>query len=106
MNKANRDEKKEYIQKKSTMIGTGTDDTHFDAILWIPSSISVKDVDTLAGLQIIDRTLPVDHKSMLIKGNVHRAPPHIILTPGFGNDTLVLGTATSTLTRARGQSTR
>ena len=55
------------------------------------ASESVKDIDVVAGVEIIDGTFTVDFKGVFVHFDVYRAPPDVILGRLFVDDTLVLG---------------
>jgi hypothetical protein len=42
------------------MIGTGADDAHADAVLLVPASESINNIDTVAGVEVVDGTLAVN----------------------------------------------
>jgi hypothetical protein len=42
------------------VVGARADDAHLDAVLLIPASIAVNNVDAVPGVQIVDSTLAVD----------------------------------------------
>jgi hypothetical protein len=46
------------------MIGAGTDDPDLDSVLGIPASKTVKDIDVVTGVEVIDGTFPVDFESV------------------------------------------
>ena len=50
----------EHVPHKQRMIGTSTDDSNIDAVSFVPPCIAIHDVDTIASIEIIDRTFSVD----------------------------------------------
>jgi hypothetical protein len=42
------------------MVGASADDTDADSVLLIPASITVNDIDAVAGVEVVDGTLSVD----------------------------------------------
>lgn len=88
------------------MVGTRADDADLDPVARVPSSIAVKDIDELAGVEVVDRTLAVDLERVLVHLDVDRAPPDIILGGLLVHDTLVLGRTTGLLAGEVDQSTR
>jgi hypothetical protein len=42
------------------MVGTGADDAHANTVLLVPASIAIDNVDTVAGVEVVDSTLTVD----------------------------------------------
>lgn len=87
------------------MVGTGRNDTHLDAILWIPTGVAVKDVHALSHVHKVDGTLTIDVKYMLRAFDIDRAPPNVVPGIALINNAFVLGTSTRLLARATGQGT-
>jgi hypothetical protein len=48
------------------MIGTGADDANLDAVFGVPSSESIKDVNMVSSVQVIDGTFSVDLEGVLV----------------------------------------
>lgn len=42
------------------MVGTSADDPDIDPVLLVPACVTVDDVDSIASVQIVDRTLSID----------------------------------------------
>jgi hypothetical protein len=100
----------------------GGNDADLDSVLWVPSGESIKDIDVLSRVEVIDSSFTVDLESVLATSqpqpheyterrldllhlDVDRTPPNIILTSILKNDSLVFGRATSLLSRKVDQST-
>lgn len=76
------------------MVGARADDADLDPVARVPSSVAVKDIDELAGVEVVDRALAVDLKRVLVHLDVDGPPPDVILGGLLVDDTLVLGRAT------------
>lgn len=50
----------EHVPHEEGMIGTGADDANAYPVLLIPASVSIDDVDAVAGVEVVDSTLTVD----------------------------------------------
>lgn len=61
------------------------------------ASEAIKDVDVLAGVQVVDGTLAVDLERVLVHLDVDGTPPDVVLARLLKDDTLVLGRATGLL---------
>jgi len=72
----------------------------FLPVLGIPSSISVKDIEALASIQIVDGAFVIDQEGMFAQFGVDGTPPDVVGGGGLVDDTLVLGRATRLLARA------
>lgn len=51
---------------EQSMVGTGADDANLDAVFGVPSGESIKDIDVVSSIQVIDSTLSVDFESVLV----------------------------------------
>lgn len=87
----------EHIVHEQSVVGTGADDANLDAVLGVPASKAVKDVDVVAGVEVVDGALTVDLKGVLVHLDVDGAPPDVILGRVLVNDALVLGAAAGLL---------
>jgi hypothetical protein len=52
------------------MVGAGADHAHVDPVALIPASISIDDVDAVAGVEVIDRTFSVDEPDLPSRSHV------------------------------------
>jgi hypothetical protein len=59
------------------MIGSCTDDTNLNSVAWIPASISVKDVNATASIEVIDGTFTIDFPDCVWHGFVDWTPPDV-----------------------------
>lgn len=91
---------------KQGVVGTGANDADLDPVAGIPAGVTVKDVDKLAGVEVVDRTLTVDLERVLVHLDVDGTPPDVVLGGLFIDDTLVLGRTTSLLAGKVDQRTR
>lgn len=96
------------------MISTRGDDPDLDPVLGVPARKPVKDVDILAGVEVVDGPLAVDLErvlavefssdaSRMAKDSLHLdvdgAPPDIILAGLLVDDALVFGRTAGLLAR-------
>lgn len=108
------------------VVGTGADDADLDAVLGVPAGKAIKDVDVVARVQVVDRTLAIDFERVLchtvsaleegcsswsagthlVHLNVDGAPPNVILGSLLVHDALVLGRAPGLLARVVDQRAR
>lgn len=49
---------------EKNMVSPGADDANFNAILWIPASEAIKDVDIVAGIEVVDSSFTVNFKGI------------------------------------------
>ncbi len=69
------------------MVGTCAHDTHSDALFLVIAGISVDDVKTLAGVEIVAGQVLNYLERCGAHGHVDRAPSDFFLTDGVGDDT-------------------
>ena len=50
----------EHVPHEEGMVGASTDDTDADAVLLIPAGVTIDNVNTVAGVQVVDGTFAVD----------------------------------------------
>lgn len=50
----------QHVAHEERMVGTGADNADLDAVLLVPTGITVNDVDAVAGVEVVDGTLAVD----------------------------------------------
>jgi hypothetical protein len=50
----------QHVAHEESVVGTGANNTDVDAVTLIPSGKSINDVDTVAGVEVVDGTLTVD----------------------------------------------
>ena len=67
----------EHVSHEETMVGSGTDDSDFDSVARIPPGISIKDVNSRAGIEVIDCSLTIDLPDGVWHGFIYRSPPDI-----------------------------
>lgn len=87
----------QHVVHEEGVVGTSANDSDLDAVLWLPAGKAVKDVNVLAGVEVVDGTLTVDLKGVLVHLDVDGAPPDVVLGRLLVDDTLVLGRATRLL---------
>jgi hypothetical protein len=54
----------QHIVHEESVVGTSTNDSYFDAIFRIPPCISVKDIDIITSVQVIDSTFTVNFEGV------------------------------------------
>ncbi len=59
----------EHVAHEERMIGSSTDNSHTDPVSLIPTGISVNDIDSVAGIQIVDRAFSVDPPDLWLSSN-------------------------------------
>jgi hypothetical protein len=79
--------------------------SNFDSVFRIPACKSIKDVDVISSVEVINSSLSVDFKSVLVHLDVDWSPPNVVFTSFFKDDSLVLGTSASLFTTEVDQST-
>jgi hypothetical protein len=80
----------EHRVHKKGVIWPRANDADIDAILWVPSCETVEAVKSLACVEVVERTLPVDLEGVLVEGDINRPPPNIVLRGGILDYALVL----------------
>lgn len=50
----------EHVPHEQSMVSTGADDTNTDSAALVPSSIPIDDINSIPGVEIVYRTLPID----------------------------------------------
>jgi hypothetical protein len=102
----------EHVVHEEGVVGAGTDDADLDAVLGIPAGEAVKDIDEVAGVEVVDRALAVDFEGVCVRWsreqndrqeklngweltlvhlNVDGAPPDLVLAAVFVDYALVFG---------------
>ena len=91
-------------------------DSDLDPVFWVPTGVTIEDVDVLSGVQVVDGSFSVDLKGVLagcvvsfalvrceqahsLHLDVDRTPPDIVFTSIFVHDSLVFGRSTGLLSR-------
>ena len=49
-----------HISHEESMVGTGADNADVDAVLLVPASIAIYDVDSISGIEVVDGSFSVD----------------------------------------------
>lgn len=49
-----------HVAHEQSMVGTGTDDSNSDSVLLIPACVTVDDINSGSGIQVVDSTFAVD----------------------------------------------
>ena len=78
-----------HVVHEQRVIGASTDDTNLQAVLRIPTSETIEDINSLARVEVIDRALAVDEKDMFIEFEIDRPPPDFRLAVGMVDDPLI-----------------
>lgn len=50
----------EHVAHEESMVGTSADNTDVDAVTLVPAGETIDNVDTVAGVEVVDSTLTVD----------------------------------------------
>jgi hypothetical protein len=50
----------EHVAHEESMVGTSADNTDVDAVTLVPAGETIDNVDTVAGVEVVDSTLAVD----------------------------------------------
>ncbi len=79
----------EHGAHEERVIRPRADNADLDAILRVPAGEAVEAIKTLLRVEIIERALAVDSKSVVIARDVHRPPPDVVLRVGMLHHTLV-----------------
>lgn len=88
------------------MVCSSTNDSDLDSILGVPSGVSINDVDSLAGIQVVNSSFTVDEPDIFRLFNVDRSPPDFVSGRLLVDDSLVLWRPTGLFTRGSGDGTR
>ncbi len=89
----------EHVVHEERVVGTAANDADLDAVLGVPAGEAVKDVDVVARVEVVDGTLAVDLKRVLVHLDVDGAPPDVVLGGLLVDDALVLGRTAGLLAR-------
>lgn len=54
-----------HVPHEEGMVGTSADNTDADAVSLIPAGETINDIDTVAGVEVVDSTLTVDTPDLL-----------------------------------------
>lgn len=50
----------QHVAHEQSMVGAGADHTNADTVALVPASITINDIDAIAGVEVVNRTLTVD----------------------------------------------
>jgi hypothetical protein len=50
----------EHVAHEESMVGTSADNTNVDAVTLVPAGETIDNVDTVAGIEVVDSTLAVN----------------------------------------------
>lgn len=67
-----------HISHEETVVCPCTNNSDFDPVTSIPSSISVKDVDSGSGIEVINRTFTINLPDSFFHGFIDWSPPDIL----------------------------
>ncbi len=95
----------QHVVHEESVVGTRANDTDLEAVLGVPACETVKDIDVVTGVEVVDGTLTVDLEGVLVHLDVDGAPPDVVLGGLLVDDTLVLGRTTGLLTGVVDQGT-
>lgn len=93
----------EHVSHEESVIGSCAHNAHFDAVSWVPAGVAVKNVQTVAGVEVVNGTFPINHESMFGQLDIDRPPPNIVDGTLLLHDALVLWRTALFGTRIRHQ---
>lgn len=67
----------EHVSHEETVVCTSTDNTDFNSVTRIPSSITIKDIDAGPGVEVVDGTFTIDLPNSFFHGFIYWTPPDI-----------------------------
>ncbi|KAG5459155.1 MAG: hypothetical protein BJ554DRAFT_478 [Olpidium bornovanus] len=94
----------EHVAHEQGVVGAGANDADLEAVRLLGAGKAVEDVETVAGVEVVDGTLAVDHEGVFVELGVHRAPPHVVTRHAVLHDSLVAGTPAGLVARGGDQS--
>lgn len=81
----------QHVSHEQSVVGSGTDDSHLDSVLGVPSSVGIHNVDSLSGVEVVNGSLSVDEPRLLGQLLVNGSPPDVVNGTRLVDDSLVLG---------------
>ena len=78
-----------HVSHKESVVGTGADNPHPDAVLLIPTGISIDDINPRAGVQVVDSAFPVDFPDLQLVSQP--SPIRVGLLAAMGTRLKVMG---------------
>ena len=88
------------------MIGSSANDSNFGAVLWIPTSVCIHNVQMIPSIEIVNCTLAIDLENVVINIDVDRTPPNIIFGVLVADNSFVRRRTSSLGTGIRNQGSR
>ena len=61
------------------MVWTCTDNSHLESIFWIPSSVSIHNINAFLSIEPVNSSLSVDFPRGFRKWGVHLIPPDVLI---------------------------
>src|SRR6185503_11366192 len=84
----------QQVMHEHCMIRSCANDSDFESMMGIPSSKSIKTIQLLPRVQIINRPFPVDLETVFGKWKIDGAPPNVLLRLWMLHNPLVFGRST------------
>jgi hypothetical protein len=81
----------EHVRHEKGMIGTGADDSDTDSLFKVETSVTVDDVKSLSGVEIVSGEIFEDSKGAGSHGDVYFSPGDFLLTNGVLDDSFGIG---------------
>ena len=78
-----------HVSHEETVVRSSTDDTDFDSVTRVPACVSIKDVNSGTGIEIVNCTFSVDSPDLFSHGLVDRTPPDMVPGGRLIDDPLV-----------------
>mmetsp|Transcript_13491 Transcript_13491/g.24393 ORF Transcript_13491/g.24393 Transcript_13491/m.24393 type:complete len:249 (+) Transcript_13491:318-1064(+) len=79
----------QHVLHEERMVGTRSDHSNRDAVLLLPATKTINDVQLLLQVQVIHGTLTVCHEGLDVKLHVYLAPPDIVIGSLLDDNTFI-----------------
>lgn len=66
-----------HVSHEETVVGSSTDDSNFDSVARIPTGITIEDVNSSAGVEVVDGSLTVDLPDGVWHRFIYGSPPNV-----------------------------
>mmetsp|Transcript_58419 Transcript_58419/g.153834 ORF Transcript_58419/g.153834 Transcript_58419/m.153834 type:complete len:661 (+) Transcript_58419:301-2283(+) len=96
----------QHVLHEEGVVRAGRDDAHRDAVVLVPATPAVDDVEALPRVQVVDSPLPVREEGLVLQLDVDLAPPDVVGGSLLEHDALVERGAARLLAALHGQGAR